>query len=146
LMQHTGYQIFWFLTLINGFWILFSTQLGNLDGIVRLTTDTLWSGSEKVRNWRGGDVRRIYYLILGMYVVWGCLAMGLAQPMVLLMIGANIAAFVFAFTGIHVIIVNRKILPKEVRAPLWREMVVILCSVFYIISFTLCMGKACRLF
>jgi len=146
LMQHTGRQIFWFLTLINGFWVLFSTQLGNLDGIVRLTTDTLWSGSERIRKWRGGDVRRIYYLILGMYVVWGCVAMGFAQPMVLLMIGANIAAFIFAFTGIHVIIVNRKILPKEVRAPLWREAVVVCCSIFYAVSFTLCMGKACRLF
>ena len=119
---------------------------GVTDTIVRLTTDTLWSGSEKIRNWRGGDVRRIYYLILGMYVVWGCLAMGLAQPMVLLMIGANIAAFIFAFTGIHVIIVNRKILPKEVRAPLWREAVVVCCSIFYAVSFTLCMGKACHLF
>ena len=146
LMQHTGYQIFWFLTLINGFWILFSTQLGNMDGIVRLTTDTLWSGSEAVRKWKGGDVRRIYYLILIMYAVWGCLAMGLAQPMVLLMIGANIAAFIFAFTGIHVIVVNRKILPKEVRAPLWREAVVVCCSIFYTVSFILCMGKACRLF
>ena len=146
LMEHTGYQIFWFLTLINGFWILFSTQLGNLDGIVRLTTDTLWSGSEAIRKWRGGDVRRIYYLILAMYVVWGCIGMGLAQPLVLIMIGANIAAFIFAFTGIHVIITNRKILPKEVRAPLWREAVVVCCSIFYAVSFMLCMGKACHLF
>ena len=91
-------------------------------------------------------MRRIYYLILGMYVVWGCLAMGLAQPMVLILIGANIAAFIFAFTGIHVIVTNRKILPKEVRAPLWREAVVVLCSIFYAVSFTLCMGKACHLF
>jgi hypothetical protein len=141
LMEHTGYQIFWFLTLINGFWILFSTQLGNLDGIVRLTTDTLWSGSEAVRKWRGGDVRTIYYFILGMYVVWGCIAMGLAQPLVLIMIGANIAAFIFAFTGIHVIIVNRKILPKEVRAPLWREVIVIMCSVFYGVFFIVSMAK-----
>jgi hypothetical protein len=146
LMDHTGYQIFWFLTLLNGFWVLFSTQLGNLDGIVRLTTDTLWSGSEKVRKWRGGDVRTIYYFILAMYVIWGCLAMGLAQPLVLIMIGANIASFIFAFTGIHVIIVNRKILPKEVRAPLWREVVVILCSVFYAVFFVVSMGKVFHIF
>jgi hypothetical protein len=79
-------------------------------------------------------------------VVWGCIGMGLAQPLVLIMIGANIAAFIFAFTGIHVIITNRKILPKEVRAPLWREGVVVVCSIFYAISFILCMGKAIHLF
>lgn len=146
LMEHTGYKIFWFLTLINGFWILFSTQLGNLDGIVRLTTDTLWSGSEGIRKWRGGDVRTIYYFILAMYVIWGCIAMGLAQPLVLIMIGANIAAFIFAFTGIHVIVTNRKLLPKEVRAPLWREIIVILCSIFYAVFFLATMGKTLHIF
>jgi len=146
LMEHTGYRIFWFLTLINGFWILFSTQLGNVDGIVRLTTDTLWSGSEGVRKWRGGDVRAIYYFILAMYVIWGCIAMGLAQPLMLIMIGANIAAFIFAFTGIHVIVTNRKVLPKEVRAPLWREVVVILCSLFYAVFFVVSMGKVLHIF
>ena len=55
----------------------------------------------------------------------------MARPLMLIMIGANTASFIFAFIGIHVIITNRKILPKEVRAPLWREMVVILCSLFY---------------
>jgi len=146
LMEHTGYKIFWFLTLINGFWILFSTQLGNLDGIVRLTTDTLWSGSEGIRKWRGGDVRTIYYFILAMYVIWGCIAMGLAQPLVLIMIGANIAAFIFAFTGIHVIVTNRKLLPEEVRAPLWREIIVILCSIFYAVFFLATMGKTLHIF
>ena len=30
---------FWFLTLFNGFWILFKTQLGNTDILVRTITD-----------------------------------------------------------------------------------------------------------
>jgi hypothetical protein len=45
-----------------------------------------------------------------------------------------------------VIIVNRKILPKQVRAPLWREMVVILCSVFYGVFFVVSMAKTLHIF
>ncbi|HWC77780.1 MAG TPA: Nramp family divalent metal transporter, partial [Blastocatellia bacterium] len=46
---------FWFLALLNGFWILFSTHMGNTDILVRTVTDILWVGSNRVRSWRGGD-------------------------------------------------------------------------------------------
>ena len=36
---------FWFLTLFNGFWILFKTQLGNTDILVRTVTDAVWMAS-----------------------------------------------------------------------------------------------------
>ena len=44
-----------------GAWILFKTQLDNLEGMVRAITDILWTGSSRVRAWRGGDVRAVYY-------------------------------------------------------------------------------------
>ena len=44
---------FWVLALLNGFWILFSTQLGNTDLLIRTITDIVWVGSSKVRAWRG---------------------------------------------------------------------------------------------
>src|SRR5512138_1490148 len=44
-----------------GAWILFKTQLDNLEGMVRAITDILCTGSRKVRAWRGGDVRQVYY-------------------------------------------------------------------------------------
>ena len=45
---------FWFLTLFNGFWILFKTQLGNTDILVRTITDALWMSSQKARDVRVG--------------------------------------------------------------------------------------------
>ena len=36
---------FWFLALLNGFWILYSTHLGNVDCLVRTAVDILWSAS-----------------------------------------------------------------------------------------------------
>src|SRR5581483_7416784 len=38
---------FWWLALINGFWILFSTHLGNTDVLVRTTADILWASSPR---------------------------------------------------------------------------------------------------
>ena len=48
-----------------GAWVLFKTQLDQLEGMVRAITDMLWTGSSKVRGWRGGDVRAVYYGVLG---------------------------------------------------------------------------------
>jgi hypothetical protein len=124
-------QIFWFLTLICGFWILFSTQLGFVDGIPRAITDMLWTGSPRVRGWRGGDVRAVYYGILLLYIGWGCLALHLAQPLTLLLLAANIGGANFVLLSLHTLVVNRRFLPPEVRPPLWREATVLLCTAFY---------------
>ena len=48
---------FWFLTLFNGFWILFKTQLGNTDILVRTITDAVWMSSPRARAWRIGHPR-----------------------------------------------------------------------------------------
>ena len=34
----------------------------------------------RVRRWRGGDVRAVYYTVLAVVVVWGIIALSLAQP------------------------------------------------------------------
>src|SRR3970282_2752903 len=74
-----------------GAWILFKTQLDQLDGMVRAITDILWTGSKRLRAWRSGDVRVVYYGVLGAVVLWGVTALRLAQPIVLLKLGANVA-------------------------------------------------------
>ena len=42
-----------------------------------------------MRALRGGDVRAVYYSVLALAVVWGIVALRLAQPIVLLKLGAN---------------------------------------------------------
>jgi hypothetical protein len=123
--------IFWFLTLFAGFWVLFSTQLGFVDGIPRSITDMLWTGSAAVRRWRGGDVRAVYYSVLILYIGWGCLTLHLAQPLTLLILAANIGGAIFVLLSVHTLVVNRRFLPPQVRPPLWREAALLLCTVFY---------------
>jgi hypothetical protein len=121
--------LFWYLTVLCGFWILFSSQLGIVDGLPRGTTDILWSASPRLR--RGGDVRRVYYSVLIVFAVWGCIGLNLARPLTLIIIGANAAAFIFTLVSIHTLIVNRTFLPRELRPALWREAVLVLCALFY---------------
>jgi hypothetical protein len=122
---------FWFLTLFNGFWLLFKTQLGNTDILVRTVTDALWMSSKTLRDWKGGRIQRIYYGTLLAFSLWGVLAIRLASPMTLFTIVANIAGVVLVIAGIQIFIVNRRFLPKQLRAPLWRELALLGCAAFY---------------
>ena len=114
-----------------GAWILFKTQLDTMEGMVRALTDLLWTGSRRVRAWRGGDVRAIYYAVLGAVAVWGVIALRLAQPIVLLQIGANIAGVIFVVTSLHLLYVNTRLLPREIRPPPWRRAMLVVMAAFY---------------
>ena len=69
--------------------------------------------------------------MLGVFLVWGCIALNLARPITLIIIGANVAAVIFVIESLHTIVVNRRFLPRELRPPLWREACLVLCAVFY---------------
>jgi hypothetical protein len=114
-----------------GAWILFKTQLDQLDGMVRAITDILWTGSTRVRRWRGGDVRAVYYSVLAAVVLWGIVALRLAQPFLLLQIGANMAGFVLVIASVHLLYVNTRLLPEHVRPPMWRRVGLVGMALFY---------------
>ena len=121
---------FWFLTLFNGFWILFKTQLGNTDIVVRTITDALWMASPRAREGKLG-IRGIYYTLLFMFSVWGIFVIRMASPFQLFKILANMAGLVLLIGGIQIFLVNRRFLPRAVRPPLWRELGLLACSAFY---------------
>jgi hypothetical protein len=114
-----------------GAWILFKTQLDVLEAMVRAVTDILWTGSKRVRAWRGGDVRRIYYTLLGVVVVWGMIALKLAQPILLIQISANVAGVTFVIAGVHLLYVNTRLLPEAVRPGIWPRVGLVALVLFY---------------
>jgi hypothetical protein len=121
----------WTLTLLNGFWILFSTQLGNTDAFARTVTDMAWSSHPKLRTLVKDDVRKVYYAVLGAFLLFGIWAIHLTQPFALIVIGAFIAAFNFVVLGTHVLYVQKRFLPKELRMPLSRE----ICLYIFVLLF-----------
>jgi hypothetical protein len=65
----------------------------------------------------------VYYPVLGLFVLAGCLAMTCADPLTLIVIGANVAALNFAVLSFHTLRLNRAMLPGPLRPPRWREVV-----------------------
>jgi hypothetical protein len=122
-------------------WILFKTQLGNMEGMTRAITDILWTGSKSLRRWRGGDVRVVYYTVLVIGVSWGAIALKLAQPFVLLQLTANMAGIVFVISSLHVLYINCTLLPPEVRPPRWRRVAMVGFAAFYGVFVTLWLGS-----
>lgn len=114
-----------------GVWILFKAQLDLLEGMTRSVTDILWTGSKRLREWKGGDVRFVYYGVLTAVSLWGIVALLSTQPIVLLALSANMAGIVFIISAFHVLYVNTRLLPVELRPPLWRCLALISLALFY---------------
>jgi len=116
-------------------WVLFKTQLDNIEGMTRALTDILWTGSRRVRNLDAAgnsrDVRWLYYTLLAIIVVWGVIALRLTQPIILLQMAANIAGLVMVISALHILYVNVKFLPAEIRPPMWRRAALVGMAVFY---------------
>lgn len=114
-----------------GAWLLLKTQLDQVEAMTRAVTDILWSGSARVRAWRGGDVRAVYYTVLAAVAVWGMIALRLAQPIVLLQIGANVAGAVFVVASLHLLYINTTLLPVALRPSSWRRAALVAMALFY---------------
>lgn len=120
-----------------GVWILFKAQLDILDGMTRAITDILWTGSARIRAWRGGDVRIVYYAALAVITGWGIIALRLTQPIILLSLSANMAGIVFIISSLHLLYVNTRLLPVELRPPMWRRVALVALALFYGLFLTL---------
>ena len=127
----------WFLALFFGFWILYSTAISNVDLVTRQCTDMLWFASEGVRKFAKEDIRKIYYLLLLVFMVWGCSFINITLPIIIFAVSANIANFTMAISAILTIRLNRKVLPKEFRPALWREIILVLNIIFFGFFFSL---------
>jgi hypothetical protein len=130
-MSQAAGPIFGTAVALIGVWILFKSQLDILDGTVRGITDILWTGSARVRAWRGGDVRFVYYGVLAVLLIWGLIALRLAQPIILLQLSANMGAVVFVIASLHVLRVNTRLLPEPLRPSRARRVALVAMALFY---------------
>jgi len=110
-----GFYLIAFIGLI----VLWGTQLQFVDMLTRNMTDLLWSTSERVRKWAKGDVRRVYYGFLAVYITFAIyvfvafVARGVA-PLIILLLGANMANFGAFYAWYCLWKIDRQ-LPKELR-------------------------------
>ncbi len=124
------WQGFWFLALLNGFWILFSTHLGNTDTLVRTVTDIIWVVTPEKRGIGAGT---IYYSLLAVFTLWGAVAVNWGSAMTLFKALGVIASPILALASIQVLLVNTRLLPVELRPPIWRRAALAASAAFYIV-------------
>jgi hypothetical protein len=123
-MRNIFGNLAWTLTLVNGFWILFSTQLGNIDVLARTITDMLWSAHPALRRFAKEDARRLYFGLVIAFALFGVWAIRLAQPLGMIVLSAFVGAFNFVVLATMLLVVQRKFLPKEIRMPAYREAII----------------------
>ena len=79
-----------YLLLLMGVLILFSTQLGIFEAMVRVVTDAA-SASARLRGLIGGEPRRFYYPFMILLLVVIALVLHLAVPVTLVQFSANMS-------------------------------------------------------
>ena len=131
--EHLGAQYgqgMFYLMLVVGVLVLFSTQLGIFEALVRNFTDAANSTSERLRRVLAGDPRKFYYpFMLGLIVVIG-IALHLALPTDLVRISANMSnlgALMFPFALMYL---NSR-LPRAARPRPWHYVILWLNVLFF---------------
>ncbi len=110
--------------------MLTATQLTVLDSTSRIMTENvlLLHGGDRAFN-----VSRLYYGILWLQILFGIavFSLGFTQPRELITLGAIINAFtMFSYTGI-LLYLNNRLLAKELRPSLWRNLALVFTFCFF---------------
>lgn len=131
-MAQSLWSGFWVLALLNGFWILFSTQLGNMDCLARIVSDTLWSGWPSVqKKWKPAVM---YATLLIGFAIFGSIALLSGKSALdLFKILGIVANPILAISAFATLAVNTRFLPKEIRPSWWRCAALVAAGVIYTI-------------
>ena len=134
LMNHTGNQAFWFMTLLCGFLVLAPNQITAADGLIRRWTELLWTGNRKLHKLESNKVRYVYFSLLTAYLVWGLAILVWTgdKPLTIVKASGVIMNFALGFTALHTLAVNHILLPKPLRPGWLGKIGVTACAVFFI--------------
>lgn len=127
----------WVWMLLVAFWVLFSSQISVVDLVTRQMTEVIWAGIPRIRLWAKNDIRRIFYTILVIYIIWGAIVINIGQPLFVAQLAGNVANLAFFLTGVHQLYVNHKLLPKYARPSILKSLIVAIGAVFFLIFFIL---------
>jgi hypothetical protein len=119
-----------YLALLMGVLILFSTQLGIFEAMVRVTTDATHAHSSRLREVIQNDPRRFYYPFMLALLVVISIVIHLAVPVNLVQWSANMSnlgALIYPFLLMYL---NSK-LPKAARPRPWHYVILVLNFLFF---------------
>ncbi|MDI3341283.1 MAG: Nramp family divalent metal transporter [Sphaerobacter sp.] len=129
LSRHYGSFLYYWALLV-GFFILFSTQIGIFEALVRNVADGLYGTSARFRELLAGDPRRFYYPYMALLAVVIGIILFQALPVRLVLISANMSnlgALIFPFLLMYL---NRR-LPGPARIRWWSYLILVLNVLFF---------------
>jgi hypothetical protein len=118
--------------LVAGFVMLFSTNVGIVDYVGRITGDSLKVTFLKESEFWSES--KLYITVVWIMAIGGSLLLltGL-EPIVLLVIASTGGYFVMAIYSTLLVLLNNRHLPEFTRLKGWRLPVMIFCAVFYVL-------------
>jgi hypothetical protein len=119
-----------YLTLVLGVLILFSTQLGIFEAMVRVTTDAAHATSPRLRRLIEGDPRRFYFPFMFVLMVIIAIVLHLALPVNLVQWSANMSNFGALIYPFMLMYLNSK-LPKPARPRPWHYVLLVANFLFF---------------
>ena len=119
-----------YLMLGVGVLVLFSTQLGIFEALVRNFTDAAHSVSPRLRRRLSGDPRKFYYPYMLVVLAVIALALHLALPVELVQISANMSNFGALMFPFALMYLNSR-LPKAARPRPWHYIILVLNVLFF---------------
>jgi hypothetical protein len=126
--QEYGRWLF-YIVLFVGFLILFDTQLGIFEALVRNTTDAA-NMSPRLQQAIAGDPRRFYYPFMLVLIAIIAVVLHFFQPARLILISANMSNFGALIFPFMLIYMNSK-LPRAARPKGWVYLVLVLNFLFF---------------
>ena len=117
---------------IAGFAMLFSTSIGVMDYVSRLTGDSLKVTFLKESEFWSES--KLYALVVWLMAIGGsALLITGITPIILIVLSATGNGFAMAFYSVLLIVLNRRALPEFAKLKGWRVPVMVLCAAFYIL-------------
>lgn len=130
-------SLMWILALLVGMMVFLPSQVSIVDDFSRRWTDILWSSSPLVRRFfKQSQVSRVYYALLAAYVTWSFIAafiflsMGDAPKAMVLFI-ANFNNLAIGYTAFHILYINVRFLPEQLRPRWYSRVGMLACGLFY---------------
>ena len=130
-------QVLWLICLFVGLMVMLPSQMSVVDDFSRRWTDILWSGSKRVREtFSGNQVKRIYYSILTVYVLWTVLLTYIFteyyHPKAMTSFIANFNNLAIGLTAFHLLWINTRLLPEPLRPRWYNRLGLVACGLFYL--------------
>ncbi len=124
-------NLFWHLTLFCGFLVLATSMASTADGVLRRWVDVFWTASPSLRKWDTKDIGKLYFGVMVVYMAMGIGMLCFLKGDALLVLSTMMYNYALGFSCFHALVVNTKLMPRELRPSLFPRVGLILGGVFF---------------